>query len=75
MALATRDDPALGLHRLRLTDRLTEIRAGDLRFSIDESRRLLEADGIALADEAVALLHERDRLSPCWGRRSSVANG
>ena len=55
----TRQDPGLGLHRLRLTDRLTEIRAGDLRFSLDETRRLLEADGIALADEAVALLHER----------------
>ena len=59
VALATRQDPGLGLHRLRLTDRLTEVRAGDLRFSLDETRRLLEADGIALADEAVALLHER----------------
>ena len=59
VALATRQDPELGLHRLRLTDRLTEVRAGDLRFSLDETRRLLEADGITLADGAVALLHER----------------
>ena len=59
VALATRQDPGLGLHRLRLTDRLTEVRADDLRFSLDETRRLLEADGITLADEAVALLHER----------------
>jgi hypothetical protein len=51
VALATRQDPGLGLHRLRLTDRLTEVRAGDLRFSLDETRRLLAADGIALADE------------------------
>ena len=59
VALATRQDPGLGLHRQRLTDRLTEVRAGDLRFSLDETRRLLEVDGITLADEAVALLHER----------------
>lgn len=59
VALATRQDPELGLHRLRLTDRLTEIRAPDLRFSLDETRRLLEVDGITLGDEAVALLHER----------------
>lgn len=59
VALATRQDPGLGLHRLRLTDRLTEIRAPDLRFSLDETRMLLEADGITLGDEAVALLHER----------------
>jgi LuxR family maltose regulon positive regulatory protein len=59
VALATRQDPGLGLHRLRLTDRLTEIRASDLRFSLDETRKLLEADGITLDDDAVALLHER----------------
>jgi LuxR family transcriptional regulator, maltose regulon positive regulatory protein len=59
VALATRQDPRLGLHRLRLTGRLTEIRTGDLRFSLQETGQLLEAAGIALGPEGTALLHER----------------
>jgi len=59
VALATRQDPGLGLHRLRLSGRLTEIRGADLRFSLDETRRLLEATGVALDDAALRLLHER----------------
>jgi LuxR family maltose regulon positive regulatory protein len=31
-------DPQLGLHRSRLNQELTEIRASDLRFSLDEAR-------------------------------------
>ena len=57
--MATRKDPPLGLHRLRLTSGLIEIRAADLRFSLEETRKLLQADGIELSDEAVALLHAR----------------
>jgi LuxR family maltose regulon positive regulatory protein len=38
--LATRHDLRLGLHRLRLTGELTEIRAADLRFSLAEPRGL-----------------------------------
>jgi LuxR family maltose regulon positive regulatory protein len=59
VALATREEPQLGLHRLRLSGRLTEIRGPDLRFSLEETRKLLEADGIELSDDGVALLHER----------------
>jgi len=57
--LASRRDPQLGLHRLRLEGQLTEIRAADLRFSLEESRSLLEAAGVRLSDPALALLHER----------------
>ena len=57
--LATRKDPALGLHRLRLTGRLTEIRASDLRFSPEETRELLEVAGITFSDVSVARLNER----------------
>jgi LuxR family transcriptional regulator, maltose regulon positive regulatory protein len=56
---ASRRDPQLGLHRLRLDGELTEIRAADLRFTRDESRDLLEAAGVRLSDSALALLHER----------------
>ena len=51
--------PRLGLHRLRLAGRLTEIRDPDLRFSLEEARELLEASGIELPEEALVLLHER----------------
>ena len=59
VVLSTREDPGLGLHRLRLTGDLVEIRGNDLRFSLEETRGLLEAGGIALPDAAVARLHER----------------
>ena len=59
VVLATREDPRLGLHRLRLAGELTELRAPDLRFSLEETRQLLEASGIALSDAGVASLHER----------------
>jgi LuxR family transcriptional regulator, maltose regulon positive regulatory protein len=57
--LATRQEVRLGLHRLRLEGELTEIRAADLRFTLDEARALLEAAGVVLPDSVLALLHER----------------
>ncbi len=57
--LATREEPALGLHRLRLSGELTELRGPDLRFSLDETRALFRAGGITLSDQALASLHER----------------
>ncbi len=57
--LATRHDVRLGLHRLRLEGKLTEIRPADLRFSLAEARELFTAAGIALPESALAMLHER----------------
>src|SRR6516225_8293111 len=51
--LSTRHDVRLGLHRLRLEGELTEIRAGDLRFSLAEARELLASAGVELADAAL----------------------
>ena len=59
VVLATREDPRLGLHRLRLSGQLTELRAPDLRFSMEETVELLRAEGITLSDGATALLYER----------------
>ena len=59
VVLASRVEPQLGLHRLRLAGELTEIRGPDLPFSAAETGELLEASGIVLSDEAVALLHQR----------------
>ena len=59
VVLATREDPRLGLHRLRLSGQLTDLRAPDLRFSMPEMVELLRADGITLSDEAAGQLYER----------------
>ena len=57
--LLSRREMHLSLHRLRLEGDLTEIRAEDLRFSIDESRALFESAGVQLSESGVALLAER----------------
>jgi LuxR family transcriptional regulator, maltose regulon positive regulatory protein len=57
--LATRRESRLGLHRLRLEGDLTEIRAADLQFTLQEARALLESAGVPLPESALALLHER----------------
>jgi LuxR family maltose regulon positive regulatory protein len=57
--LATRHDLRLGLHRLRLEGELTEIRATDLPFTLDETRELFDAAGVQLPDATLALLHKR----------------
>jgi LuxR family maltose regulon positive regulatory protein len=59
VVLATRRDPQLGLHRLRLAGELTEVRASDLRFTLDETRELLAASGIESSEESTVRLYER----------------
>jgi LuxR family transcriptional regulator, maltose regulon positive regulatory protein len=54
--LLTRRDLRLGLHRLRVEGELTEIRGEDLRFTLEESRGLLEAAGVRLSDGALESL-------------------
>ncbi|WP_328521009.1 LuxR C-terminal-related transcriptional regulator [Kribbella sp. NBC_00359] len=57
--VATRRDLPLRLHQLRLAGELAEIRAAELRFTEDETRKLLTAAGITLPDQAVTTLYER----------------
>ena len=59
LVLLTRRDLRLGLHRLRVEGGLTEIRAEELRFSVGESRALLEAAGVRLSDGALESLVAR----------------
>jgi len=56
LVLLTRRDLRLGLHRLRLEGELTEIRGKELRFTVSESRALLEAAGVRLSDGALESL-------------------
>jgi LuxR family maltose regulon positive regulatory protein len=57
--LATRHDVRLGLHRLRLEGELTEIRAGDLRFSLADAEELFAVAGVDLPGPAVQSLVDR----------------
>jgi LuxR family transcriptional regulator, maltose regulon positive regulatory protein len=56
LVLLTRRDLRLGLHRLRVEGELTEIRGEDLRFSLQESRALMDAAGVGLSDNALESL-------------------
>jgi LuxR family transcriptional regulator, maltose regulon positive regulatory protein len=73
VVLATREDPALGLHRLRLAGKLTELRGSDLRFSLDDTRALVRASGITLSDAGVASLHERTEGWPAGLRLAAIS--
>jgi LuxR family maltose regulon positive regulatory protein len=57
--LATRRDLPLRLHKLRLAGDLAEIRAEQLRFTEQETCRLLAAAGIALPEPVAAMLYQR----------------
>jgi LuxR family transcriptional regulator, maltose regulon positive regulatory protein len=59
VVLASRHDPQLGLHRLRLAGQLTEMRESELRFALGETRQLLAEAGIVLSEQSLLKLHER----------------
>jgi LuxR family maltose regulon positive regulatory protein len=59
LVLAGRVDPALPVARLRLEERMCELRAEQLRFSPDEAAALLARCGLRLSPPQVALLHAR----------------
>ncbi|MFN2168528.1 MAG: AAA family ATPase, partial [Anaerolineae bacterium] len=60
VAISTRADPPLPTHRLRARGQLTELRAGDLRFTADEAAAFLNsAMRLDLAREDVEALEAR----------------
>ena len=59
LALTTRTDPPLPLARLRARRQLTEIRAGDLRFTPGEARLFFGLANLPLAENALRALDER----------------
>ena len=59
LVILTRSDPPIGLGRLRLDGRLTEIRAADLAFSLAEAGALFHALGIAVTPAHLATLWQR----------------
>jgi LuxR family maltose regulon positive regulatory protein len=60
LVIATREDPPLPLARLRARGQLTELRAGDLRFTPSEAADFLnEAMGLHLSAADIAALETR----------------
>ena len=59
IVLISRHDPQLGLHRRRLDGQLSEIRIGQLLFTVDESRKLFAAAGIDLSEQGLQLIQDR----------------
>jgi LuxR family maltose regulon positive regulatory protein len=59
LVLTSRIDPPLPLHQYRLTGDLTEIRAGDLAFSVSEVASLMVQHGVTLAPAALEYLTEK----------------
>jgi LuxR family maltose regulon positive regulatory protein len=59
LVLAGRMDPPLPLPRMRLEGRLHELRAEELRFTVDDTTALLHASGLDVTAEQVAVLHAR----------------
>ena len=59
LVLASRFDPALPVARLRLEERLCEVRTTQLRFSADETATLADLCGLRLTGHQTALLHAR----------------
>jgi LuxR family transcriptional regulator, maltose regulon positive regulatory protein len=59
LVLSSRIDPALRLHRLRMSGELCELRDRDLYFSLAESGDLLANFGVEVAGADLALLYQR----------------
>jgi LuxR family maltose regulon positive regulatory protein len=59
LAVCSRSDPLLPLHRYRLTGDLAEIRAADLAFTTAETGLLMTQHGFVLAEHSLELLMRR----------------
>lgn len=59
LVLASRNDPPVRLHRLRLAGELCELRDQDLALSLAETGELLDNFGVEVGEAELALLHER----------------
>jgi LuxR family transcriptional regulator, maltose regulon positive regulatory protein len=59
LVVATRADPPLHLHRLRVAGQLSEIREADLAFTLEEAGALLADHGVQLSGEELETLWRR----------------
>jgi LuxR family maltose regulon positive regulatory protein len=73
LVIATRVDPALPLHRWRLSGELTELRARELAFTLAETAELLARHGVELPDSHLAALHAHTEGWPAGLRLVALA--
>ena len=59
LVLSGRQEPAVGLARLRLQGALRQVRAADLAFTLDETADLLRRHEVGVSVEELAVLHAR----------------
>jgi LuxR family maltose regulon positive regulatory protein len=59
LVVASRADPALGLHRLRVAGQLGEIREAELAFTLEEAAALLADQGVELSGGELETLWRR----------------
>ena len=59
VVVATRSDPPLRLHRLRMREELVEVRDTDLAFSANETKGLFSAFGLELPADDIEAVHRR----------------
>ena len=75
LVLLTRSDPALPLHRLRVSGDLAEIRPRELAFTVTEAATLLAEDGVALGSGQAELLVDRTEGWPAGLRLAALFLG
>ncbi|HEV7898438.1 MAG TPA: LuxR C-terminal-related transcriptional regulator [Planosporangium sp.] len=73
LVIATRTDPALPLHRWRLSGELTELRARELAFTLTETAELLARHGVELPEGHLAALHAHTEGWPAGLRLAALA--
>jgi LuxR family maltose regulon positive regulatory protein len=59
LVMLTRADPLLRLQRLRVAGRMSEVRAQDLAFTLDETRELVRLLNLALPEDDLDTLRRR----------------
>lgn len=73
LVIGSRHAAGIPLHRLRLEDRLLQIRAQELAFTRDETGAVLSAQGVDLGADDLTLLWERTEGWPAAVRLASLA--
>ncbi len=69
LALVTRTEPLLPLHRYRASDELTEIHGSKMPFTPKEAHALLRLHGLRLPEHAASALVDRARGWAAGGLR------
>jgi ATP/maltotriose-dependent transcriptional regulator MalT len=75
LVVSARMDPLLPLHRYRLAGRLTEIRAGDLAFTVAEAGELLARHGHTLTADSLKCLTRRTEGWAAGLRLAAISMG